>query len=52
MLDPGTEEVLGSLPEMGVAETKLAIDHAAKAFETWSQTSEYERAAILTKMFQ
>lgn len=37
---------------MGLADTKLAIDHAYKAFATWGKTTEYERAAILNKLFK
>jgi succinate-semialdehyde dehydrogenase / glutarate-semialdehyde dehydrogenase len=37
---------------MGLDDTKQAIDHAEEAFKTWSKTTEYERAAILNKMFR
>jgi len=37
--DPANDEVLGTVPEMGVAETKAAIDAAAAAFKTWSKTT-------------
>lgn len=37
--DPATEEELGSVPEMGLAETKQAIDAAARAFKSWSKTT-------------
>lgn len=37
---------------MGLSDTKKAIDHAEEAFKTWSKTTEYERAAILNKMFK
>lgn len=50
--DPGTGEKIGSLPDMGLSDTKKAIDHAEEAFKTWSKTTEYERAAILNKMFK
>ena len=38
-LDPATNEVLGSIPEMGVTETTTAIQAAAKAFVGWSKTT-------------
>ena len=38
-IDPATEEELGTVPEMGVVETKEAIVAAAKAFTTWSKTT-------------
>jgi succinate-semialdehyde dehydrogenase/glutarate-semialdehyde dehydrogenase len=39
LADPATSEELGRVPEMGLAETKEAIDAAAKAFPTWSRTT-------------
>ena len=39
MIDPATEEELGTVPEMGLDETKQAIEAASKAFKTWSKTS-------------
>ncbi|KAL0573294.1 hypothetical protein V5O48_008657 [Marasmius crinis-equi] len=37
--NPATNEELGTVPEMGLAETKEAIDAAAKAFPSWSKTT-------------
>ena len=39
MEDPATTEELGTIPEMGLAETKEAIDAAAEAFRTWGKTT-------------
>lgn len=39
LADPATAEELGTVPEMGLAETKEAIDAASKAFKTWSKTT-------------
>lgn len=50
--DPGTGKVLGTLPEMTVQDTKEAINHAHQALKSWRKTSEYERSALLTKIFQ
>lgn len=50
--DPGNGKKLGKLPDMGLADTKEAIEHAHKAFATWGKTTEYERAAILNKLFK
>lgn len=36
---------------MGLQATKLAIDHAATAFKTWSQTTEYQRSVLLRKFY-
>ena len=38
-LDPATGEELGTIPEMGIEETKEAIDAAAGSFATWSKTT-------------
>jgi acyl-CoA reductase-like NAD-dependent aldehyde dehydrogenase len=37
--DPATNEELGTVPEMGLAETKEAIEAAHKAFPAWSRTT-------------
>lgn len=50
--DPGTGKVLGTLPEMTVQDTKEAINHAHEALKSSRKTSEYERSALLTKIFQ
>jgi acyl-CoA reductase-like NAD-dependent aldehyde dehydrogenase len=39
LLDPATGEELGTVPEMGLEETKEAIDAAGRAFTTWSRTT-------------
>jgi hypothetical protein len=38
-IDPATEEELGTIPEMGVEETKAAIAAAGKAFQTRGKTT-------------
>jgi succinate-semialdehyde dehydrogenase / glutarate-semialdehyde dehydrogenase len=38
-LDPATGDDLGTVPEMGLEETKEAIDAARRAFTTWSRTT-------------
>ena len=37
--DPATKEELGTVPEMGIKETKDAIKAAGEAFVTWSKTT-------------
>lgn len=39
VVDPATEEELGTVPEMGLKETKAAIEAAGKAFQTWGKTT-------------
>ncbi|KAG8742343.1 succinate semialdehyde dehydrogenase NADP+ linked [Ceratobasidium sp. 414] len=50
--NPATDEVLGTVPELGVEDTKRAIQHAAEAFKTWSKTTAKERHDILRKLYQ
>ncbi|CUA78005.1 hypothetical protein RSOLAG22IIIB_12974 [Rhizoctonia solani] len=37
--NPATGEVLGTVPELGVEDTKKAIEVADEAFKTWSKTT-------------
>jgi succinate-semialdehyde dehydrogenase / glutarate-semialdehyde dehydrogenase len=39
LLDPANDKELGTVPEMGLAETKEAIDAASRAFKTWKNTT-------------
>ena len=50
--DPGNGKQIGTLPEMGLDDVKLAVDNAHAAFATWGKTTEYERHAILIKLFK
>jgi succinate-semialdehyde dehydrogenase/glutarate-semialdehyde dehydrogenase len=47
--NPATGEALGTVPTMGAAETKRAIDAANKAFVTWRAQPAKARAAILRR---
>ncbi len=49
--NPATGEVLASLPDMGVAETREAIDAAYAAQPAWAALPAKERAGILRKWF-
>ncbi|RDB19980.1 Glutarate-semialdehyde dehydrogenase DavD [Hypsizygus marmoreus] len=49
--NPATREELGTVPDMGIAETKEAIDAAARAFPEWSKTTAKHRHDILMKFF-
>ena len=44
-------EIIGTVPKMGVAETRRAIEAADRAFKGWSRTTAKERAKILRKWF-
>ena len=47
--DPATGTMLGCVPDMGAAETRRAIDAAARAFASWRKVPAKQRAAILRK---
>ena len=49
--DPATGSTLGTIPKMGTAETRRAIDAANKALPAWRAKTAKERAAILRKWF-
>ena len=49
--DPASGDVIGSVPKLGVAETRRAIEAADRAFRSWSKTTAKERAKILRKWF-
>jgi succinate-semialdehyde dehydrogenase/glutarate-semialdehyde dehydrogenase len=47
--NPATGEDLGTVPRMGAAETRRAIEAANAAFATWRRTSAKERSTILRR---
>ena len=49
--DPATGETLGTIPKMGTAETRRAIEAANKALPAWRAKTAKERAGILRKWF-
>jgi succinate-semialdehyde dehydrogenase/glutarate-semialdehyde dehydrogenase len=49
--DPATHEVIGTVPDMGAAETRRAIDYAAAAMPEWAARTAKERAAVLRRWF-
>ncbi|MGO7038064.1 NAD-dependent succinate-semialdehyde dehydrogenase [Rhizobium acaciae] len=51
VLNPATGELLASLPDMGGAETRAAIDAAHAAQPGWAARPARERSAILRKWF-
>ena len=50
--NPATGQRLGSVPDLGVEETKRAIDAANRAWPQWRAKTAKERAAILRKWFE
>jgi succinate-semialdehyde dehydrogenase / glutarate-semialdehyde dehydrogenase len=51
VVNPATGTVLGSVPDMGVAETRRAIEAANRAWPAWRSKTAKERAGILRKWF-
>ena len=49
--NPATGEIVGSVPKLGRAETRTAIDAAARAFPAWRRKTGKERAAIMRRWF-
>ena len=49
--NPATGEIIGSVPRFGRAETRAAIDAAARAFPAWRKKTAKERAAVLRRWF-
>jgi succinate-semialdehyde dehydrogenase/glutarate-semialdehyde dehydrogenase len=49
--DPGSGKVLGTVPNMGTAETKRAIDAAEAALPAWRAKTAGERSKIMRRLF-
>jgi succinate-semialdehyde dehydrogenase / glutarate-semialdehyde dehydrogenase len=52
VVNPATREPIGTVPDMGVAETRQAIEAAAHAFPAWAALTAKERAAILRRWYE
>ncbi|PWA10376.1 succinate-semialdehyde dehydrogenase (NADP(+)) [Pueribacillus theae] len=50
--NPATGEIVGTVPNAGVKETREAIDAAYSAFLEWSTLTAYERAEYLEKLYE
>ena len=49
--NPATGEIIGSVPDLGAAEARRAIEAADKAWPAWRAKTAKERAAILRKWY-
>ncbi|KAI9269314.1 Aldehyde/histidinol dehydrogenase [Phascolomyces articulosus] len=49
--DPASGVEIGKLPDMNAQDTKKAIDAAAEAFKSWSQTTGKQRHDLLKKWY-
>ncbi|MBB4955914.1 succinate-semialdehyde dehydrogenase/glutarate-semialdehyde dehydrogenase [Agrobacterium vitis] len=47
VIDPATQAVLGTVPDMGKADAAAAIAAAETAFKTWKKTTNAHRASLL-----
>jgi succinate-semialdehyde dehydrogenase/glutarate-semialdehyde dehydrogenase len=52
VINPATREPIGTVPDMGAAETRRAIEAAARAFPAWAALTAKERAAILRRWYE
>ena len=50
--NPATGETIGTVPDMGAAETRQAIEAAAQAFPAWAARTAKERSAILRRWYE
>src|SRR5688572_9676600 len=50
--NPATNEILGTVPDMGAAETRRAIEAANRAWPAWRAKTAKERAVILRKWYE
>jgi aldehyde dehydrogenase (NAD+) len=50
VIDPSTEDVIGTVPEGTVADAGHAVDAARAAFEAWSQTTPSFRSEFLDRI--
>jgi succinate-semialdehyde dehydrogenase/glutarate-semialdehyde dehydrogenase len=49
--NPATGEIIGTVPKLGAAETRRAVEAAHRAFPAWRKKTAKERANILRKWF-
>ena len=49
--NPATGDSIGTVPKLGAAETRQAIEAAARAFEGWRKTTAKDRAIVMRRWF-
>jgi succinate-semialdehyde dehydrogenase/glutarate-semialdehyde dehydrogenase len=49
--NPATGEIVGTVPKLGAAETRTAIEAANRAFPEWRRKTAKERAAVLRRWY-
>ena len=50
--NPATGETIGTVPRLGAADTRAAIEAANRAFPAWRQKTAKERAVVLRRWFE
>lgn len=52
VIDPATNQPIGTVPNMATEEAKVAVDAAAKALPTWRALTAHQRSTLLQRWFQ
>ncbi|HJS21884.1 MAG TPA: NADP-dependent succinate-semialdehyde dehydrogenase [Steroidobacteraceae bacterium] len=52
VINPATQKRIGTVPRMGVAETRAAIEAANAAWPAWARRTAKERAVILRRWYE
>ncbi|HEJ9694774.1 NAD-dependent succinate-semialdehyde dehydrogenase [Proteus mirabilis] len=52
VIDPATNQPIGTVPNMATEEAKAAVDAAAKALPTWRALIAHQRSTLLQRWFQ
>lgn len=52
VIDPATNQPIGTVPNMATEEAKAAVDAAAKALPTWRALTAHQRSTLLQRWFQ
>jgi succinate-semialdehyde dehydrogenase/glutarate-semialdehyde dehydrogenase len=52
VVNPATREPIGTVPDMGAADARRAIEAAGQAFPAWAALTAKERAAILRRWYE
>jgi succinate-semialdehyde dehydrogenase / glutarate-semialdehyde dehydrogenase len=50
--NPATRETIGTVPDMGAAEARRAVEAAAQAFPAWAAHTAKERALVLRRWYE
>src|SRR5216110_2083964 len=50
--NPATGEIVGTVPRLGRAQTRQAVDAAARAFTAWRKKTAKERATVMRRWFE